>query len=61
VGHGIFSKAAVGHEVKKVENPCPKRYIIASATPIAIGEEHLLARLMLLLSRIFSINKGHML
>jgi len=22
VGHGIFSKAAVGHEVKKVENPC---------------------------------------
>jgi len=21
VGHGIFSKAAVGHEVKKVENP----------------------------------------
>jgi len=26
VGHGIFSKAAVGHEVKKVENPWSRAF-----------------------------------
>jgi len=43
VGHGIFSKAAVGHEAKKVENPWLKALYVHECSPVHCVDELLLS------------------